>query len=225
MKPVAPPRLDLSPEQAEAQQRLMAARVVAQDAFGDVRTVAGVDVAYEKDGDRVFAAVIVLDAVSLEVRDAQTHVARVAFPYVPGLFSFRELPPVLECFERLALAPDLIVCDAQGRAHPRRFGLACHLGVLLDAPTIGCAKTRLVGTHDEPGAARGDSAALMEGPEQIGLVLRTRDAVKPVFVSVGHRVSLSSAAAWVLRLAPRYRLPETTRAADQAVNRLRAARS
>lgn len=194
--------------------------MVGEDRLGPVRRVAGVDVAYEKDGDRLFAAVVVLDAHTLEVVDEATCAERARFDYVPGLFSFRELPPVVRCFEALA-APDLVVCDAHGRAHPRRFGLACHLGVLFDVPAIGCAKTRLVGTHEPVAELRGSHAALEHEGETVGSVLRTRDGVKPVFVSVGHRVGLATARAWILRLAPRYRLPETTRMADQRVNALR----
>lgn len=202
-------------------QRAWSKHVIAEDQLGEVRAVAGVDVAYEKDGDRVCAAVVVLDARTLEVVDEATHVEEARFEYVPGLFSFRELPPVAACLAALKITPDLVVCDGQGRAHPRRFGLACHLGVLYDVPAIGCAKTRLIGGHEEPGPLRGSATPLLDAGEEIGLVLRTRDGVKPVFVSVGHKVSLPTASEWVLRLASRYRLPETTRAADQRVNAVR----
>lgn len=221
------PRHDARPPrdaaEAEAFQRAWAREVEAEDRLGEVARVAGVDVAYEKGGDRVFAAVVVLDARTLAPVEQATHVARAAFPYVPGLFSFRELPPLVECFRALRQVPDLVVCDGQGRAHPRRFGLACHLGVLFDVPSIGCAKTRLVGEHAEPASVRGSEAALVDEGERVGTVLRTRDGVRPVIVSVGHRVSLATARDWVLRLTPRFRLPETTRAADQLVGRLRAA--
>lgn len=156
MRRVLPIRWDLSVDEAEALQRRGAALVETQDRLGPVRTVAGVDVAYEKGGDRVFAAVVVLDAATLEVLDEATHEERVRFPYIPGLFSFRELPPIATCFEALRTAPDLVVCDGQGRAHPRRFGLACHLGVLFDLPAIGCAKTLLVGSHAPLGHHRAD---------------------------------------------------------------------
>lgn len=200
--------------EAEALQREGARAVEARDRIGPVRAVAGVDVAYEKHGDRVFAAVVVLDARTLAVIDQATHEERARFPYVPGLFSFRELPPVEACFAKLAREPDLVVCDGQGRAHPRRFGLACHLGVLLDRPAIGCAKKMLIGEHPPLGAFRGAHAPIADGGEVVGLALRTQDRVKPVYVSVGHRVSLDTARRWVLHLAPRYRLPETTRRAD-----------
>jgi deoxyribonuclease V len=221
VRPVREARFDVSVAEAEALQRAWARDVEAEDRLRKVERVAGVDVAYEKGGDRAFAAVVVLDARTLDVVEAATHVERVRFPYVPGLFSFRELPPLVACFEQLQRAPDLVVCDGQGRAHPRRFGLACHLGVLFDLPSIGCAKTALVGTHPRVGSRRGHDRALVDGGEVVGLALRTRDRVEPVYVSVGHRVSLRTARRWVLRLAPRYRLPETTRQADQRVNALR----
>ncbi|MEC7523107.1 MAG: deoxyribonuclease V [Myxococcota bacterium] len=223
MIPVRACPFDLSPAEAEALQRAWADDVVEEDHLGSVERIAGVDVAYEKAGDRVFAAVVVLDAATLEVVEEVTHVETVSFPYVSGLFSFRELPPVVACLAQLTRRPDLVVCDAHGRAHPRRFGLACHLGVLFDVPTIGCAKTLLVGQHGHLGKRRGHDAALTHEGEVVGLALRTRDRVKPVYVSVGHRVSLPTARRKVLDLAPRYRLPETTRAADQRVNALRRA--
>lgn len=221
MRRVLPIRWDLSVDEAEALQRRGAALVETQDRLGPVRTVAGVDVAYEKGGDRVFAAVVVLDAATLEVLDEATHEERVRFPYIPGLFSFRELPPIATCFEALRTAPDLVVCDGQGCAHPRRFGLACHLGVLFDLPAIGCAKTLLVGSHAPLGHHRGSTAPILDAGEEVGLALRTQDGVHPVYVSVGHRVGLDTARRWVLHLAQRYRLPETTRRADQRAFALR----
>lgn len=198
-------------------QTALAAQVVTVDRLGLVRRVTGVDVAYSKSDDRMICAAVTLDAETLTVLEAVTVSGVPSFPYIPGLFSFRELPIVLEALDGLAERPDLVVCDAQGIAHPRRFGLASHLGVVRDVPTIGCAKTRLIGLHEEPGRERGASAPLVDGDETIGAVLRTQDATKPVYVSVGHRISLATACDWVLRLAPRFRLPETTRAADHAV--------
>lgn len=221
MEPIREPRWDASVAEAEAIQREWARLVVDEDALGPVRAVAGVDVAYEKDGERLFAAVVVLDARTLEVIDEAVHEERARFPYVPGLFSFRELPPIVQCFAKIAREPDLIVCDGQGRAHPRRFGLACHLGVLFDRPAIGCAKTMLVGSHAALALPRGSHAPILDAGETVGLALRTRTAVKPIYVSVGHRVSLDAARLWVMHLTPRYRLPETTRAADQRVNAMR----
>ncbi|MGI5213944.1 endonuclease V [Plantactinospora sp. CA-290183] len=179
------------------------------------RTVAGLDVAYAEDGDRLAAAVTVLDTGTLAVLDEVVLPGRAAFDYVPGLFAFRELPSLLAALGRLTVEPELLVCDGHGLAHPRRFGLACHLGVLTDRPAIGVGKTPLVGRWAEPGPGRGAWSALRDGTEEVGRVLRTRDGVRPVFVSVGHRMSLDNACAQVLRLTPRYRLPETTRQADR----------
>ncbi|MET8257201.1 deoxyribonuclease V [Micromonospora sp. NPDC005205] len=178
-------------------------------------TVAGLDVAYAEGGDLLAAAVTVLDARTLAVVDSAVGVGRPAFDYVPGLFAFRELPALLAALDRLTTIPDLLVCDGHGLAHPRRFGLACHLGVVTGLPAIGVAKTPLVGAWDPPSAERGGWSSLRDGGEVVGRVLRTRDGVKPVFVSVGHRMSLENAAAQVLALTPRYRLPETTRTADR----------
>ncbi|WP_230394692.1 endonuclease V [Plantactinospora alkalitolerans] len=179
------------------------------------RTVAGLDVAYAEDGDRLAAAVTVLDAATLAVLDTAVTTGRAAFDYVPGLFAFRELPALLTALDRLTVEPDLLVCDGHGLAHPRRFGLACHLGVLTGRPAVGVGKTRLIGDWTEPGHRRGSWTPLLDGTEPIGRVLRTQDGVKPVFVSVGHRMDLDNACAQVLKLAPRYRLPETTRTADR----------
>lgn len=179
-----------------------------------LRTVAGLDVAYG-GGDRLAAAVVVLDADTLAPVDQATAVGVSAFGYVPGLFAFRELPALLTVLAALSTVPDVLVCDGHGLAHPRRFGLACHLGVLLDRPTIGIAKTPLSGRYDPPGRHRGDGSALVADGEVVGRALRTRDDVKPVYVSVGHRLDLDAACALALRLTPRYRLPETTRRADR----------
>lgn len=186
-------------------------------------TVAGLDVAYAEDGDRLAAAVTVLDARTLAVVDRAVATGRPAFDYVPGLFAFRELPALLAALDRLAVRPDLLVCDGHGLAHPRRFGLACHLGVVTGLPAIGVGKTPLVGVWDEPGPRRGDGTPLRDGAEVVGRVLRTRDGVKPVFVSVGHRMSLANAVDRVLALTPRYRLPETTRTADRLCRQALAA--
>jgi len=155
--------------------------------------VAGADVAYESGGDRLFAAVVTQDLQTLAVLEAGTQQDLACFPYIPGLFSFREIPPLARALAKLAHAPDLLICDGHGLAHPRRFGLACHLGVLFDIPTIGCAKSCLIGQFDSPGDRRGDCSLLTYEGETIGAVLRTQDRRKPVFVSIGHRISLSSA--------------------------------
>lgn len=167
-------------------------------------------------GDDLAAAIIVLDARTLTEVDRSTVVGRTSFPYVPGLFAFREIPSLLEALERLTVTPDLLVCDGQGLAHPRRFGLACHLGVLTSLPTIGVAKTAFVGTYSTPGPDRGSISDLVLDGEVVGAVVRTRAQVKPVFVSAGHLISLDTAVAHTLHLTPQYRLPETTRVADHA---------
>ncbi|MDJ0462688.1 endonuclease V [Streptomyces sp. H27-C3] len=176
--------------------------------------VTGVDVAYDDERDVVVAAAVVLDAATLTVLDEATAVGRVAFPYVPGLLAFRELPTVLAALESLSADPGLVVCDGYGLAHPRRFGLASHLGVVTGLPTIGVAKNPFTFRYEQPGPRRGDASPLLDHNEEVGRALRTQDAVKPVFVSVGHRVSLDNACAHTLRLAPDYRIPESTRRAD-----------
>jgi deoxyribonuclease V len=203
-------------EQARAVQDALRERVVLDEPGpppGSGR-VTGVDVAYDDDRDVVAAAAVVLDAASLDVVAQATAVGRISFPYVPGLLAFREIPTVLAALEALPYDPGLVVCDGYGLAHPRRFGLASHLGVLTGLPTIGVAKNPFTFTHDAPDSPRGSTSALLAGDEEVGRALRTRDGVKPVFVSVGHRVSLANACAHTLALTPAYRLPETTRRAD-----------
>jgi deoxyribonuclease V len=215
---------DLTIPEARALQEKLRSRVREAELPRRLRRVAGADVSYDRGSPVLFAAVVVLDPETLEVIESAGVESRARFPYVPGYLSFREIPPLLEAFAKLAEPPDLVVADGQGRAHPRRFGLASHLGVLLDLPTIGCAKTRLVGEHRTPGARRGACAQLRDRGEVIGTVLRTQAGVKPIYVSVGHRVTLAGARRWVLALAPRHRLPEPIRAAHAEVNRLRRER-
>lgn len=204
---------ELTPAEAREAQRALAARVWRQDRLGKVQRIAGVDVGFEQGGAVTRAAVVVLSWPELEVVERVLARVPTSFPYVPGLLSFRELPAILQAFDQLAAKPDLVLCDGQGIAHPRRFGIACHLGVWLDLPTIGIAKKRLVGHHDEPGDEMGASTPLWDKEEQIGTVLRTRQGVKPVFVSTGHRVSQETVLDWVLKCLTRYRLPEPIRQA------------
>ncbi|WP_052850369.1 endonuclease V [Streptomyces avicenniae] len=179
--------------------------------------VAGVDVAYDDERGVVAAAAVLLDAATLAVTETATAVGPVPFPYLPGLLAFRELPAALDALGRLSRTPDLVVCDGYGIAHPRRFGLASHLGVLTGLPAIGVAKTPFLFTYEPPGPRRGDRSPLLDGPDEVGGALRTRDGVKPVFVSAGHRTTLDDAYAHTLHLTTRgFRLPETTRAADHA---------
>ncbi|MFD9329525.1 endonuclease V [Streptomyces sp. NPDC060065] len=185
--------------------------------------VTGVDVAYDDERDVVVAAAVALDAATLDVVAEVTAVGQVSFPYVPGLLAFRELPAVLAALDALPCAPGLVVCDGYGLAHPRRFGLASHLGVLTGLPTIGVAKNPFTFSYEEPGARCGSASPLVAGEDagqdEVGRALRTQDGVKPVFVSVGHRVSLDNACAHTLALTPKYRLPESTRRADSLCGR------
>ncbi|CAI6065489.1 Endonuclease V [Paenibacillus sp. JJ-100] len=212
-------RWNISELEAVNIQQELARKVIQEDAFDQIHYVAGVDVAYSKSNDKLIAAIVILESESLKLVESVIVEDTVQFPYIPGLFSFRELPPVIKAFEKIKTTPQLVVCDGQGLAHPRRFGLACHLGVLYDIPTIGCGKTKLLGNYNEPEPHRGALSPLVDNDEIIGSVLRTQKNIKPIFVSVGHRISLSTACHWILKLSPKYRLPETTRQADQIVNR------
>lgn len=202
----------VSEDEAVAIQQRLREQVVLRDDHGPVRRVAGLDVAY-RDPDIAVGVVTVLDAESLAVVDQAVVRERIEFPYISGLFAFREVPALTRALERLTVEPDVLVCDGHGLAHPRRFGLAAHLGVLTDLPSIGVAKNSF-GESREPGPARGDWSPVTADGETVGRVLRTQPGIKPIYVSVGHRCTLDSACDLVLRLAPRYRLPETTRTAD-----------
>ncbi|MCH8805813.1 MAG: endonuclease V [Planctomycetes bacterium] len=207
---------------AIALQKQLAPRVRLVRVPRAVRTIAGVDAAFSKDGEHVIAAVVVYDLVARRPVETRTALAPCRFPYIPGLLSFRELPGVLAAVRKLNATPDAFMCDAHGLAHPRRFGLACHLGLWLGVPTIGCAKSRLCGTADHPAPSKGCSTRLMLKGDQVGIVLRTRDDVKPVFVSPGHLCDHASAKRLTLAATTQYRLPEPTRLADQLVGRVRA---
>jgi deoxyribonuclease V len=176
-----------------------------------VRTVAGTDVGFERGGATARAAVAVLSFPQLELVDCAVARRRARFPYVPGLLSFREIPVLLAALARLRVKPDLILCDGQGFAHPRRFGLASHLGIIAGVPTIGVAKSRLIGEHGTPAQRRGAWVPLRDQGQTIGAVLRSRRGTRPIFVSIGHRVSLPVAVRYVMACTTRYRLPETTR--------------
>ena len=214
---------DLPAKEAETLQARLAAQVVArfQGKRNAIKTVAGVDVGFQ--GDVARAAAVVLSFPDLEPLDFSLGEAPVTFPYRPGLLAFREGPAVLAALDKLATWPDLFLFDAQGIAHPRRLGLAAHLGVILDSPSIGCAKSRLIGRHDEPGKAMGDWAYLYAdkgaGSEVIGAVIRTKARAQPLYVSVGHRVDLDTARDLVLRCVKGHRLPEPTRLAHDIASR------
>ena len=209
-------RWDVTPAEAMQIQRELAVRVSEQDAPGDVRLVAGVDVGFEGANNQTArAAVVVLQFPELVPIDCAIARLPVTFPYVPGLLAFREIPVVLNALKNLKTDPDVLIVDGQGRAHPRRLGIASHLGVLLDHVTIGCAKSILCGSAKEPPNRVGAWTPLKERAEQIGAAVRTRAGTTPVYVSVGHRISLARAIDVVLRCCKGYRLPETTRYAHR----------
>lgn len=213
---------DLNPQEAIALQKELAGQVLLENTLAhDPGTVAGVDVSYKMWGRLFHAAVVVLDYPSMAVLETTTVSGECRFPYVPGLLSFRELPVLLKAFAKLETVPDVILADAQGIAHPRRLGLASHLGLWLDLPTIGCAKSRLCGVHEEPGSAKGCWMPLLDDGEEIGRVVRTRARVKPLYVSPGHKVSFDAALEIVLKCSCGYRLPEPTRQAHLLSNKLR----
>jgi deoxyribonuclease V len=208
---------DLSVREAIALQKEVASSVERDDRLGDVRTIAGIDVAYGRRGRSADAraAAVLFDATTLEVLERAAIDMAIAFPYVPGLLTFREAPPAIAAVQALRFLPDLLLCDGQGLAHPRRCGFASHLGLALDLPSVGVAKSRLTGMHDEPGCERGAWTPLLDDGELIGACLRTRSGARPIYVSIGHRVSLETAIRFVLQCTTRYRLPEPTRLADQ----------
>ncbi len=218
MKIARPPHSwTLSPRRAVAVQQRLAASVRQTRPRTAIRYVAGVDAAFTADGTDCVAGVVLWDASSKRIVERRTARRRLRFPYVPGLLSFREAPAVLAALRKLTHEPDALICDGHGLAHPRRFGIACHVGLLVDMPTLGCAKSRLVGEHEEPGPRRGSLRRLTLDGEVIGAVLRTRDHVRPVYVSVGHRIDLASSVRLVLRCGGGFRLPEPTRLADRLV--------
>lgn len=216
----------IRPRDAVVLQRELASRVEPRNRFRALRTVAGADVALDPKRKLGFAVAAVFRLPGLEEVERAHAEGPLEFPYVPGLLSFREGPLLLAAFAKLARLPDLLIFDGQGIAHPRRIGLAAHLGVALDRPAIGAAKSRLCGTHAEPGRERGAMAPLFDGGDVIGAVLRTRAAVRPIYVSIGHRVDLATAVELVLACGDGYRMPKPTRLADRYVGELaRAARA
>jgi len=214
---------DLTPAEAVALQRELAGRVEAGPPLDRCDLVAGADVSYNRFSNTFYAGVVVLRTSDLSVVERQGAVREVHFPYIPGLLSFRETPVLLDAFAKVKSEPDAVMVDAHGFSHPRRFGLTCHLGVCLERPTLGCAKSRLTGTYEEPGPKAGAHTPLTDRGEVIGSVLRTKAGVRPVFVSVGHRIDLASAVRLVLQTCRGYRLPEPTRQAHHHVNTLRRA--
>jgi deoxyribonuclease V len=215
---------DVTPQQAVRIQQELRARLIARDDFpGSLRTVAAMDVSYDKRSPWLFAALVVVRLPAGQLVETAGVRARARFPYVPGLLSFRESPAGLEAWKRLHSRPDCLICDGHGYAHPRRFGFACHFGLWVDLPTIGVAKRVLVGRFEPPGPTRGSVSHLIDAGEVIGAAVRTREGAAPVFVSVGHRISLPTAVATILACCHGYRIPEPLRQAHALVNRWRLA--
>lgn len=215
----------LTPSQAVALQRELATRVERRDRLDPVKHIAGVDIGFEEGGTITRAAVVVLawppetPSSGLTLVERVVHREPTRWPYIPGLLSFREVPAALGAFARLTLRPQLVMVDGQGIAHPRRLGVASHLGLWLDLPTIGVAKSRLCGRHQAVGGERGDWTSLLDGDEPLGVVLRSRAGVKPIYVSPGHRLGIESAREWVVRCLGKTKLPEPTRLADRLASR------
>ncbi|MBN2377691.1 MAG: deoxyribonuclease V [Sedimentisphaerales bacterium] len=203
------------------QQQAWAKKVRPEPINHPIRVVAGADVAFSSDGNFSMAAVVALSLPKLEILSITQAIQKVTIPYIPGFLSFREAPVVIAAAQKLPIKPDVLLVDGQGLAHPRRFGLACHVGVELDWPTIGCAKSRLLGTYREPAPQKGASCRLMDGPEIIGKVLRSRYNVNCLFISIGHRITLVDAVKITLSCCRKYRLPEPARLAHQLVTKIR----
>ena len=207
---------NLTTSEAKVIQEELQKEVITEDKFKQpVKYVAGVDMGFEDNGTISRAAVAVLSFPDLQLQEQSIAKRPTSFPYIPGFLSFREIPAVLDALQKINTIPDIILCDGQGIAHPRRMGIASHLGVIIDMPTIGVAKSWLIGDYEEVSQEKGSWQPLIHKNETIGAVLRTRSNVKPVYVSSGHRISLPTAIDYVLRCTPKYRLPETTRIADK----------
>ncbi len=205
---------NVTTDEARQIQNELCHQIVQINRFDEIRTVAGVDIGIRNE--IATASVVVLNLPDLQVVDGVVAESRIDFPYIPGYLSFREIPPLLVAFARLQTEPDLVIVDGQGIAHPRRFGLASHLGLILDKPTIGCAKSRLCGQYTEPDKEKGSWSYLLDNGDVLGIALRTRTNVSCVYASVGHLISLETAREITLTCCPKYRLPETTRLAHQA---------
>ncbi|MHC4601893.1 MAG: deoxyribonuclease V [Planctomycetota bacterium] len=212
---------NLSYSQAASLQKRIASKVQFISLKKTPKLITGIDCAFSKDGKKIIAAVVMLKLPDFESVETTSALRKVPFPYIPGLLSFREAPVCIAAVEKLKTEPDIFIIDGQGIAHPRRLGLAAHLGLFFDRPTIGCAKSRLTGTFKEPSPEKGVSSPLKDKDEVIGAVVRTRTNVKPVFVSVGHKCLLKDAVKITLDCTTKYRLPEPTRLAHQLVSKLR----
>ena len=214
---------DVSPKEAVTIQQKLRAKVQLRPIPHKVRRIGGVDLSYNIGSDVVFAALVILDMESLQVIARSGVQDRMSFPYIPGLLSFREIPSLMKAWEQLdaEYKPDVIMADGQGIAHPRRIGVATHLGLLTQTPTIGCAKNILVGTHNELGEQKGSVAEMIDKGERVGYALRTKNKVKPVYISPGHLISFEQSLHIALQCAGKYRIPEPTRQAHLTVNAMR----
>jgi deoxyribonuclease V len=212
---------NLSYSQAIALQKSLSEKVQLIELKSRPKTIAGIDCAFSRDKKRIIACVVLLKLPGFEPIETENAVQKLAFPYIPGLLSFRESPACIAAVEKLKCKPDAFIIDGQGLAHPRRFGLACHLGLFFDKPTVGCAKSRLTGSFEEPAPEKGSFSPLKDGDETIGAVVRTRTNVAPVFVSVGNKCLLKDAIEIILNCVTKYRLPEPTRLAHQLVSTLK----
>jgi len=213
---------NVTPKEAVEIQRQLQPLVSLRNRLKRIRYIAGTDVSSSLTDDRVWAGVVVVEYPGLELVEERWAAGKVSFPYIPGLLSFREIPILISALTKLKTMPDLILCDGQGIAHPRGMGLATHLGLLVECPTIGCAKSRLVGTYSGPAEKKGASAEMVHSGKVVGVAARTREGVKPIFISPGNRITLKESLNIVLRCCPRYRVPEPIRMAHVLVNRLRA---
>lgn len=226
MKIQSPHPWTLTPKEAVDIQRRLVGRVIRTNRLGSVRFVAGTDIAVSHNSPHGYAGVVVMSYPDLQIVETVSVAGTLTFPYIPGLLAFREIPLLLKAFARLRGAPDLILVDGQGLAHPRRFGIACHLGLLLDTPTIGCAKSRLFGRHKAPPPRKGHFATLYDTHNRvIGAAVRTKDRTNPIYVSIGHKISLPTAIRYTLACVRGYRLPEPTRQAHLYVGSVRRASS
>jgi deoxyribonuclease V len=212
---------DLTPTEAVALQRQLAGQIDTRTPLCKCELIAGADVSYSRFSKILYAGVVVLRMADLSVVEKRGVVCETSFPYIPGLLSFRETPALLEAFAKVQTEPDAVILDGHGYSHPRRFGFTCHIGLWLDRPCLGCAKSRLVGKYKEPGWKAGSVSPLVDHDEIIGQVVRTKNGVQPVFVSVGHKIDLRSAVELVLATCRGYRIPEPTRQAHLFVNSLR----
>lgn len=221
MKPVFSHPWNLSPQEAIKLQEKLRKRIILEKDFSEIKRIAGADISFSKKSDKAYTAVIVFSFPELEILEEQYAIGRLIFPYIPGLLTFREGPLLIETFKKIKIEPDVIIFDGQGIAHPKRLGLATHIGILLDKPTIGCAKSKLIGTYQEPEREKGSYTFLEDDGEIIGAVLRTRENVSPVFISPGYRIDLRESIEIVLKCLGGYRLLEPTRQAHILVNKLR----